>query len=159
MSKRKTLLTSNYKSNSYNKEEHTLIERKSLIKLIYNPIYKIKSLTPEILNKVYQKYPVYREIISVVSDFRTLLKDKCLKKLDAWLNRALSLNIGEINSFINGINRDINAVKNAIIYDYNNGLTEGSVNKLKVIKRIMYGRCSFDLLRSNNHSLLKRART
>ena len=42
----------------------------------------------------------------------------------------------------------IDAVKNAIIYDYNNGLAEGSVNKLKVIKRIMYGRCSFALLRS-----------
>ena len=42
--------------------------------------------------------------------------------------------------------RDITAVKNAITYDYNNGLAEGSVNKLKVIKRIMYGRNSFDML-------------
>jgi len=32
------------------------------------------------------------------------------------------------------------------MYDYNNGLAEGSVNKLKVIKRIMYGRNSFDML-------------
>ena len=32
-------------------------------------------------------------------------------------------------------------------YDYNNGLAEGSVNKIKVIKRIMYGRCCFDLLK------------
>ncbi|OOM73684.1 hypothetical protein CLPUN_44380 [Clostridium puniceum] len=84
----------------------------------------------------------------IVSDFRTLLKNKISEKLDNWLNRASNLNIREINSFINGIKRDINAVKNAIIYDYNNGLAEGSVNKLKVIKRIMYGRCSFALLRS-----------
>jgi hypothetical protein len=67
MSQRKKLLTSNYKCNSYNKAEHTLIERKSLIKLIYNPIDKIKSLTPAILNKVYERYPVYKEIISIVS--------------------------------------------------------------------------------------------
>ena len=45
------------------------------------------------------------------------------------------------------IESDINAVKNAIKYDYSNGLTEGFNNKIKVIKRIMYGRCSFDLLR------------
>ena len=37
--------------------------------------------------------------------------------------------------------------KNAVIHDYSNGLAEGSVNKLKVVKRIMYGRCSFDMLR------------
>ena len=53
-----------------------------------------------------------------------------------------------LHSFVNGIERDIDAINNAIIYSYNNGLAEGSVNKLKVIKRIMYGRCSFELLKS-----------
>ena len=42
----------------------------------------------------------------------------------------------------------LEAIQNAIIYDYNNGLAEGSINKVKVIKRIMYGRCSFSTLRS-----------
>ena len=40
------------------------------------------------------------------------------------------------------------AVKNGIKLKYNNGLAEGSVNKIKVIKRIMYGRNSFDLLKA-----------
>ncbi|MFR0756030.1 MAG: transposase [Hominisplanchenecus sp.] len=40
------------------------------------------------------------------------------------------------------------AVKNGIIYSYNNGLAEGSVNKIKVIKRVMYGRNSFELLKA-----------
>ncbi len=39
------------------------------------------------------------------------------------------------------------AVKNEILLDYNNGLAEGSVNKLKVVKRIMYGRNSFEMLK------------
>ena len=39
-------------------------------------------------------------------------------------------------------------VKNGIKYEYNNGLAEGSVNKIKVIKRIMYGRNSFQLLKA-----------
>jgi transposase len=64
-----------------------------------------------------------------------------------WLNYASSLNISEINSFINGLKRDIEAVTNAILYEYNNGLAEGKVNKLKVTKRIMYGRNSFEMLR------------
>jgi transposase len=56
--------------------------------------------------------------------------------------------IPEIQTYINGVRKDINAVKNGISLAYNNGLAEGSVNKIKVIKRIMYGRNSFDLLKA-----------
>ena len=55
--------------------------------------------------------------------------------------------IEAIQSFVNGIRQDLAAVKKAIELDYNNGLAEGSVNKIKVIKRIMYGRNSFQLLK------------
>jgi transposase len=44
--------------------------------------------------------------------------------------------------------KDITAVKNSILYSYNNGIAEGSANKLKVVKRIMYGCNSFLLLKS-----------
>lgn len=49
---------------------------------------------------------------------------------------------------MNGVRKDIPAVKNGITYPYNNGLAEGSVNKIKVIKRIMYGRNIFELLKA-----------
>ena len=58
-------------------------------------------------------------------------------ELDKWAKETEALEIDELESFINGIKRDITAVKNAIRLDYNNGLAEGSVNKLKVVKRIM----------------------
>ena len=61
---------------------------------------------------------------------------------------AESHGIDEITGFINGISGDLDAVKNAVRFEYNNGLAEGSVNKLKLVKRIMYGRSSFKLLRS-----------
>lgn len=61
---------------------------------------------------------------------------------------AKALGIESINSFVNGIRRDLKAVKKAVELDYNNGLAEGSVNKLKVTKRIMYGRNSFELLKA-----------
>lgn len=60
---------------------------------------------------------------------------------------AKQLNTHEIDSFINAINRDIDAVRNSINYTYGNGLAEGIVNKIKVIKRIMYGRSNFSTLR------------
>jgi len=46
------------------------------------------------------------------------------------------------------VKRDYEAVLNAVKLDYSNGLAEGKVNKLKLIKRIMYGRCKFSTLRN-----------
>ena len=157
ISKIKNLLSDNYKNTSYNKTQHILVNRNLLIKLIFNPIEKIKELTPLTLNKVYEKFPKYKEIVDIVSNFRDLLKNKCSDELDTWIINASKLNIEQLNSFINGIKRDIDSVKNVLIYDYNNGLAEWSVSKLKVIKRIMYGRCGFDLLRSKilNLELMK----
>ena len=58
------------------------------------------------------------------------------------------VSIPELQTYVNGIRQDIVAVKNGIAMQYNNGLAEGSVNKLKVIKHIMYGRNSFELLKA-----------
>lgn len=60
------------------------------------------------------------------------------------MNESSKLNIRELNLFTTEIKRDIDVIK----YYFNNGIVEGSVDKLNVIKRIMYGGCSFDLLRS-----------
>ena len=65
--------------------------------------------------------------------------------LDGYFNPTL---IPELNTFLEGINKDLTAVKNGITEQYNNGLAEGSVNKIKVIKRIMCGRNSFELLKA-----------
>lgn len=67
--------------------------------------------------------------------------------MDSWLNKAEKLSIEELVSFANGIRRDISAIRYAIVTNLNNGLAEGTVNKIKVIKRIMYGRCKFELLK------------
>ena len=50
------------------------------------------------------------------------------------------------DSFAEGIKRDIDAVENAVAYDYSNGFVEGTNSKLKMIKRTMYGRCGKKLL-------------
>lgn len=111
------------------------------------PLEKVKNLSAEQLNQVYIEYPVYFNIINIVNNFRKLISNKNVGDLENWINTAKGLGISEVNSFVNGLLKDLEAVKNAIIYDYNNGLAEGSVNKLKVIKRIMYGRCDFETLR------------
>lgn len=97
---------------------------------------------------MYSKYENVYKILELVNRFRAMLKAKYITKLYSWIEDSLNLNISELKSFVNGLNQGIDAVKNAIVLDYNNGLAKGSVNKIKIIKRIMYGRCSFETLRN-----------
>ena len=52
-----------------------------------------------------------------------------------------------IRRFIEGIQKDIDPVTQAVVEEYSNGFVEGTNNKLKVIKRIGYGRCKLPLLK------------
>ena len=88
-----------------------------------------------------------KKIIELKKEFKVVLFSKKPDSLDDWLEKAKKLNVPELNSFVELIESDLEAVKNAIIYEYSNGVTEGFNNKTKVIKRQMYGRCGFDLLR------------
>ena len=64
--------------------------------------------------------------------------------------------IPELRSYVDGLKHDTSKVKKAIMFDYNNGLADGSVTKIKFIKRIIFGRNSFALLKAKvlMHELL-----
>jgi len=123
------------------------IEKKWLKQLIFKDITEVKGITQEQFTAVIQKYPLVHNIYDIVSDFKKIVFSKSIDDLPGWIDETKKLEIDEFNSFINGINKDMAATQNAILLKYNNGLAEGSVNKLKVIKRIMYGRNSFKMLR------------
>ena len=85
----------------------------------------------------------------MVKEFYLIIFSKKADAFDGWIEQAKVLNnIPELQSFIEGSSKDIDAVKNGITHQYNNGLAEGSINKIKLIKRIMYGRNSFELLKA-----------
>lgn len=130
-----------------------IIQRQKLISLLYNPIEKVTGINEDHFKKILELYPILKHIFEAVSSFKEILKSNNVNLLDQWLNKIDALSIEELTSFTSGIRRDINAVKNAIITPINNGLAEGTINKLKVIKRIMYGRCNFELLRKKAISL------
>lgn len=67
--------------------------------------------------------------------------------MDTWLTCAASSGIVELERFGRGIEQDKAAVRAGLSLAYSNGPTEGKVNKLKLIKRLMYGRASFSLLK------------
>jgi len=129
-------------------ENIELIERKWLIQLLFKPLCKVKGISEEQFNAVVKEYPQAGVLYDLVSKFKENMFSKKSQLLNSWMQEAEGLGIPELNSFVNGLKNDIIAVNNAIELKYNNGLAEGSVNKIKVIKRIMYGRNNFDLLRN-----------
>jgi transposase len=79
--------------------------------------------------------------------FRQLLKDRDLMALDHWLHDATESDISTFMALANGIKADWAAVEAAFRLPWSNGLLEGHVNRVKLIKRQGYGRAKFDLLR------------
>ena len=74
-----------------------------------------------------------------------MIRSKAAAKLDAWLEAAKETLVA---SFANGVEKDLAAVRNAIISPWSNGQTEGQITRLKLIKRQMYGRAKIDLLQA-----------
>jgi transposase len=80
--------------------------------------------------------------------FRGLLRGGTVEALDTWLLDARSSGIHGMRRFAITIRQDIEAVRNAVLQRGSNGQTEGQINRLKTIKRSMYGRASVELLRA-----------
>jgi transposase len=76
-----------------------------------------------------------------------MLKERQAEALDSWLKRAKECHVTELGSFVNGIRRDYGAVRAAFSLPWSNGITEGHVNRLKFLKRQMFGRAHLELLR------------
>ena len=83
----------------------------------------------------------------LAQQFRQVLKDRNSNALNTWLNTSLELQIPELKPFVAGVQRDYEAVIAAVEQVWSNGQVEGQVRRLKLLKRQMYSRGGFLLLR------------
>jgi transposase len=77
--------------------------------------------------------------------FAAMVRGRTSEAFEAWQADAAG---SELQSFANGLGQDEAAVRAALSLPWSNGQTEGQINRLKLIKRQMYGRGGFDLLRA-----------
>jgi transposase len=89
-----------------------------------------------------------------IQEFTTLLREREGERLDAWLSRVEEQGVSELQGFASGLRKDYDAVKAGLTLEWSQGQVEGQVHRLKLLKRQMYGRGHFDLLRKR---VLKRA--
>jgi transposase len=92
----------------------------------------------------------HSQIISaaeIAQQFRQCFQNKSTEALTLWIERGSKSGIPEIRTFAAGIQRDYDAVSAAVVQSWSNGPVEGQVHRLKMLKRQMYGRGGFSLLR------------
>ena len=80
--------------------------------------------------------------------FRGLLRAESRRKLERWIKGAQQSGIYAMQRFARTLRQDIGAVRNAVTVGWSNGPTEGHINRLKTLKRAMYGRAGVELLRA-----------
>ncbi len=108
---------------------------------------KLRVEEQEQLCKLRQIHPEVDRAYDLVQQFAQMLRTRTGERLDAWLAQVQCSNLPELQSFAAGVEKDKDAVRAGLTWWINNGMVEGHVTKLKLIKRQGYGRAEFPLLR------------
>jgi transposase len=87
------------------------------------------------------------EAITLTQDFAALVRQRQPDQLETWLERATASGLNAFKSLANGIRADDEAVKAGVTLMWSTGPVEGQINRLKMLKRQMYGRAGIGLLR------------
>jgi transposase len=100
------------------------------------------------LDKIRAASPDLTIALDLAGEFTALIRKRSTGTLKEWLSRAEVSPYAEVRHFAGGIRRDESAVNAAVTLRWSNGPVEGHVNRLKTIKRQMYGRAGFPLLKA-----------
>ena len=109
------------------------------------------TLTPSEVAKVgalKEASPSFVVMRRLAMRFRGHLQGANPSKLDRFLHDTRQSRLSSMQQFARTLTRDIEAVKHAITEPWSSGQAEGQINRLKTLKRAMYGRASIELLRA-----------
>ena len=98
-------------------------------------------------DKVLELCPDAEAASQIAGEFQEIIRERKVEALGGWLQRAKASKVGALVNFAAGLESDRKELEAALRLEWSNGQTEGQVNRIKAIKRAMYGRAKFDLLR------------
>lgn len=109
---------------------------------------KLKDEERAFIAQITTSQPEVATAQALAREFQRLLRSRDEAEMDAWFQTVEGSGVVEFKNFAKGLRRDEAAVRAAMKTEWSNGQTEGQVNRLKLLKRQMYGRAKFDLLRA-----------
>jgi len=92
--------------------------------------------------------PEVKAAQELASSFIEMVRERRAERFDSWISQVVERRIPELKSFADSLKQDKSAVVAALTYEWSNGRVEGQVNRLKLVKRTMYGRAKPDLLKA-----------
>lgn len=98
------------------------------------------------IKKLRQAHLELDEAITLTEGFATRIRARDPASLDRWLEQAATSTLKPFQSFAASLRRDYKAVRAGVEQKWSTGPVEGEINKLKMVKRAMFGRASFPLL-------------
>lgn len=99
------------------------------------------------LKSLLNRCPELAVLADLTTGFAKLIRHRHGDQLPAWLAAADATDLPSLHTFAAGLRRDLDAVTNGLTLTWNSGAVEGTVCKIKLVKRTMFGRANFDLLR------------
>jgi len=126
---------------------HPPILARQAMFLFLRPPEKLEADEQETLNLLRSLHAEVDQAYALAQQFAQILRTRTGERLDDWLSRVKASRIRELQGFVAGVLQDKEAVKAGLTLPASNGVVEGKVNKLKLIKRMGYGRAGFPLLR------------
>jgi len=115
--------------------------------LFFRRAEDLKEEEQELLRLLRQASPQVEAVYQLVEKFLPRVRERTGEQLDAWLKAVETAHLQAFQSFVTGIQQDKDAVLAGFTLPWSNGPLEGNVNRLKLIKKSMYGRAEFDLLK------------
>ena len=98
------------------------------------------------VERVVQQHPDLSRLVELADEFLQLLRQRRADDFDDWLLKAARCAFNPLQTFAKGLFDDYAAVKASLMTEFSNGPVEGLNNKLKMLKRQMYGRANLELL-------------
>jgi len=99
------------------------------------------------LDHLRQASPLVERAYTLAHQFQTILRERRAAEFPTWLEEAQLSQVPGLHGFVKSLKTDLDAVTAGVSLPWSNGPTEGHVNRLKQIKRQMYGRGKLDLLK------------
>jgi transposase len=100
----------------------------------------------EQLNRLRTQHAALTEAIILAEEFVAIIREGQAERFDPWLAQARDSVLPAFRNFARKIDSDYDAVRAAMTSPWSTGQVEGQINRLKMIKRQMFGRANFDLL-------------
>lgn len=123
-----------------------LISRKKIGSLLWRLPVDLIDEELRVLKQIFERYPELETFYQSVQTFRKSIKDADYSLFLSWLREKLTPDNGYFHNYALQLRSELQAIKQSFLTCFSNGPVEGHIHRLKLLKRMMYGRAKIGLL-------------